>query len=122
MKKGGNPSDGLPLFCILAIGNRLPLRNGGGMETYNAFRTEGAAEYCGFKKPTFEKLRLIPDAGPPFCRIGRSIIYLKEDLDRWLKEHRVGSTSQPSAAQPRGRRARKVDRQAKNGAGLERQV
>ena len=29
--------------------------------------------------------------GPPFVRIGRSIRYRVEDLDRWLLEHRVGS-------------------------------
>ena len=27
--------------------------------------------------------------GPPYVRVGRRILYLKEDLDNWLREHRV---------------------------------
>jgi hypothetical protein len=27
--------------------------------------------------------------GPNFVRFGRSIRYLKEDLDRWLEKHRI---------------------------------
>jgi len=27
--------------------------------------------------------------GPPFIRLGKSIRYLKEDLDNWIFEHRV---------------------------------
>ncbi len=26
---------------------------------------------------------------PPFCRIGRKILYLRADLDAWLRRHRV---------------------------------
>lgn len=26
---------------------------------------------------------------PPYCRIGRKILYLRADLDAWLKSHRV---------------------------------
>jgi hypothetical protein len=27
-------------------------------------------------------------AGPPFLKIGRKVLYLVEDLDTWLLEHR----------------------------------
>lgn len=26
---------------------------------------------------------------PPYCRIGRKILYLRADLDAWLRRHRV---------------------------------
>lgn len=58
------------------------------------FRTRDASEYLGMPQSTLEKLRLRGD-GPPFIRLtGRAIGYLKEDLDRWLRERRVSSTSQ----------------------------
>ncbi len=36
--------------------------------------------------------------GPPFVRIGRKILYLREDLDGWLDKHRVERGGTRSAA------------------------
>lgn len=58
----------------------------------NVLRTQQAAEYCGFKQSTFEKLR-VTGGGPMFCRLGRTILYLRADLDDWIECHRIDSTS-----------------------------
>ena len=61
-------------------------------------RTDPAAEYCGFKKSTFEKWRCTGE-GPDFIRRGKSVFYDIEDLDRWLAAlPRYGSTSEADAA------------------------
>jgi len=63
-------------------------------------RTPHAAEYCGLKPPTFEKLRLRGE-GPVFIRLGsRAVGYLVEDLDAWLESRRRTSTSDHG---PRGK-------------------
>ena len=75
-------------------------------------RTKAAAEHCGYKESTFEKMRLTggPDS-PPFSKIGRTIIYDVDLLDRWIEDHRVGSTSEvASESKPRRRRAIAADR------------
>ncbi|MBL4647439.1 MAG: helix-turn-helix domain-containing protein [Gammaproteobacteria bacterium] len=30
--------------------------------------------------------------GPPFVKVGRNILYLKDDLEAWLEQHRVHRT------------------------------
>jgi hypothetical protein len=33
--------------------------------------------------------------GPPWVRIGRSVRYLRDDLDAWLMQHRLGAPRRP---------------------------
>ena len=64
-------------------------------------RTRKAAEYVGSTKSTLEKLRLTGD-GPPFIKLGRTVVYDTTDLDQWLASRRRHSTSEPppEAARP----------------------
>jgi predicted DNA-binding transcriptional regulator AlpA len=59
-------------------------------------RTKAAAEYLGYSESTLEKKRLTGN-GPTFIRLGvrGAIVYDTRDLDAWLAEHRVSSTSEP---------------------------
>ena len=51
-----------------------------------------AAAELGVKTGTLAKWRLTGD-GPAFHRVGARIRYSRSDLDRWLTERRVRSTS-----------------------------
>ena len=70
-----------------------------------ALREKAAADYIGMS-PAFLRLDRMNGPtknrtpGPPFVRKGRRIIYLIDDLDRWLEEHRVvrGSNKQSEEA------------------------
>lgn len=55
-------------------------------------RTREAAIYTGLAKSTLEKLR-VAGGGCPYIRIGRAVIYDRNDLDKWLASHRRRSTS-----------------------------
>ncbi len=59
-------------------------------ETY--YTPEEAAEYLRSSPSTLAKLRLY-GGGPAFTRIGRVIRYRRSDLDRWMSEKLVRSTS-----------------------------
>lgn len=60
--------------------------------------TEGAAEYTSFAASTLEKMRTY-GGGPRFAKCGgRSIRYRQSDLDAWLAETMVSSTSELKAA------------------------
>lgn len=60
--------------------------------------TEGAAEYTSFAASTLEKMRTY-GGGPRFAKCGgRSIRYRQGDLDAWLAETMVSSTSELKAA------------------------
>ncbi len=50
-------------------------------------RVKQAAEYCGLSKSFLDKARIY-GGGPAFMRLGRSIIYNTEDLDRWLSSQK----------------------------------
>lgn len=59
----------------------------------NIFKEKEAAEYIGMSRSFLRQdrmngLRERRTAGPSFIKIGRSIRYLKEDLDAWLMKHR----------------------------------
>jgi len=55
-------------------------------------RTADAAGYCGMAKSTLEKLR-VTGGGPPYLKIGRTVVYNVADLDEWLATKRRSSTS-----------------------------
>jgi predicted DNA-binding transcriptional regulator AlpA len=61
---------------------------------HRRLRTPAAADYVGYSESTLEKKRLT-GAGPPFIRLGRSIVYDTRDLDAWLATRRARSTSEP---------------------------
>jgi hypothetical protein len=52
-----------------------------------------AAPYIGMSRSFLRQSRMNGKrqnrtAGPPFLKIGRKVLYLAEDLDTWLLEHR----------------------------------
>lgn len=56
--------------------------------------TRQASEYLGVSEIALRMGRCDgPRHGrmqpPPFCKVGRKILYLRDDLDRWLEAHRV---------------------------------
>lgn len=69
-----------------------PEENGG---SENALRLSNAeaADYLGLKTATLNKWRVYGD-GPPFIKIGRIIQYRKSDLDAFLNERLMRSTSE----------------------------
>lgn len=64
------------------------------MEHYaGPINTRDAARRLGLAESTLEKARLT-GTGPPFLKLGRTVRYRCEDLDKWLENHLVQSTSQ----------------------------
>ncbi len=57
-----------------------------------ALSTPWAAEYLGLSPATLEALRS-RGGGPAFAKLGRRVVYRREDLDAWLAERRRKSTS-----------------------------
>jgi hypothetical protein len=63
-------------------------------------RNDDAADYCGYKGPTFEKMR-VAGTGPVYHKRGRIVLYRVGDLDEWLAQGRRRSTSDlPAGAVP----------------------
>lgn len=56
--------------------------------------TVGAANYLGLSRSTLEKARLY-GGGPKFYKYSRLVRYRREDLDEWLSERLVSTTSEP---------------------------
>lgn len=53
-----------------------------------------AATYLGLSRATLRRARMEGSrashfASPPYVRLGRSIRYLRRDLEAWLEKHRV---------------------------------
>ncbi len=55
--------------------------------------TIAAAEYVGCSPRTLEKNRCY-GGGPKYAKLGRRVVYRVADLDAWIEEHLVGSTSE----------------------------
>ena len=53
------------------------------------YPTEQAADYVGLSRASLVTRRW-RGTGPKFIKLGRRVIYLKEDLDTWLESHRDG--------------------------------
>lgn len=68
-------------------------------------KTSAAADHIGLAVPTLEKMRVYGN-GPLFLKLGRSVRYRVVDLDRWLIERQVASTSQPASQGVEARHAR----------------
>lgn len=61
-------------------------------------KEKDAAEYIGMSRSFLRQDRMNGfrenrTPGPKFLKIGRSIRYLKEDLDEWLNQHRINRAS-----------------------------
>ncbi len=66
-------------------------------------RTRDAAQYCGLKKSTLEKLRCY-GGGPRFIRRSRSVFYPLVELNAWLNGlTRFRNTSEADAARESGK-------------------
>jgi excisionase family DNA binding protein len=64
------------------------------MSSEETYLTPGeAAAYLHNSASTLAKLRVY-GGGPAFCRIGKSIRYRRCDLDQYMAERRVRSTSE----------------------------
>ena len=71
------------------------------MTPYGKLSTEQAARYLGVCRKTLDRLRT--DGGSPaYCKLGKSVRYLREDLDEWARTGRRPSTSDDgsTATQP----------------------
>lgn len=58
---------------------------------------EDAAEWLGLSASYMNKLRVSGD-GPAFHKIGRRVLYRRNDLEQWLNSRRFANTSQAEAA------------------------
>jgi hypothetical protein len=67
------------------------------------------AQYLGVSRSTLRQARIGYLKGrlptPPFVKVGRKVIYLLDDLDRWLESHRqpLGTNKQSDLFIERGR-------------------
>lgn len=62
--------------------------------------TKAAAGYVGLSVSTLAKLRLSGN-GPAYCKLGRRVVYRREDLDAWLESRVVRNTSDADARLPK---------------------
>jgi predicted site-specific integrase-resolvase len=49
-------------------------------------RTRAAEEYTGFSRRTLHRWRV---AGLPWHLVEGSVVYHRDDIDRWMNKHRV---------------------------------
>lgn len=63
------------------------------LENIRGLNEKQAAQYIGFSSQYLRasrlKTRLKPSDAPPFIKIGGRIVYLRDDLDKWLESHRT---------------------------------
>ncbi len=62
-----------------------------------ALNTEGAARYLSLAESTLEKAR-VTGSGPRYLKLGRAVRYRLCDLDAWMAQRTVASTSEQVAA------------------------
>lgn len=64
---------------------------------------EAAGAFLGLSPRTLERFR-VQGCGPSFLKLGRRVIYARDDLVKWAEAQRRTSTSDPGpAARPSGR-------------------
>lgn len=59
---------------------------------------KAAAQYIGMSRSFLRQARMDGKRrnrtpGPPFSKVGRRVLYLLDDLDAWLEEHRSADRS-----------------------------
>jgi excisionase family DNA binding protein len=52
-----------------------------------------AARFLRLSERTLERLR-VSGGGPKYVKIGRRVFYRQQDLEAWVADHLVGSTSE----------------------------
>jgi predicted DNA-binding transcriptional regulator AlpA len=57
---------------------------------------DAAAEFLGLASSTLAKMRLSGN-GPLYCKLGRRVVYRKEDLEAWRESRVVRNTSDANA-------------------------
>ena len=65
-----------------------------------AFTTAEASQYIAMSESFLRQARIDGERenrtpGPPFVKIGRSVRYLKQDLDDWLERHKSATVELP---------------------------
>jgi hypothetical protein len=66
----------------------------------NGIPASGAALLTGLSESTLAKLR-VNGNGPPYCKLGRRVIYRAEDLQSWLKSRFASNTSDAESRLPK---------------------
>ena len=54
----------------------------------NVLREPDAASYLGLSRAYLRQARM-HGRGPAFVRIGRAVVYRRDDLDQFLNQHRI---------------------------------
>ena len=62
---------------------------------YKYLTNNEAAEYLRMSPRTLEGYR-VRGGGPAFCKVGRRVVYVLQDLDAWVQGNRHESTSEIS--------------------------
>ena len=65
-----------------------------------ALTADDAAKVLGLAPSTLAKLRLSGN-GPAYCKLGRRVVYRREDLEVWLESRLVRHTSDADARLPK---------------------
>jgi len=63
-----------------------------------------AAEHLRLSKSTLDKLRVY-GGGPTYMKLGRTVVYARDDLDAWMSSRRRESTAANDNAVAAGRAA-----------------
>jgi predicted DNA-binding transcriptional regulator AlpA len=77
-----------------------------------------AGKVLGLATSTLAKLRLSGN-GPVYCKLGRRVVYRREDLETWLESRVARNSSDADARLPKNltrKRAEKTDNPSKTGA------
>jgi hypothetical protein len=69
------------------------------MPEHTVLRPEQAAQYLTLSVQRLAKLRL-EGGGPIFCKAGRTVLYRRDDLDRWLAARSRRSTCDSGSGLP----------------------
>lgn len=77
----------------MTVQGKTPLIPLGRPLTHRLMTEKQAAPYIGMSRSFLRQSRMNGrrqnrTPGPPFLKIGRKVLYLAEDLDTWLLEHR----------------------------------
>ena len=73
--------------------DKTPVISSGRPPKHRLLTEKQAAPYIGMSRSFLRQSRMNGrrqnrTPGPPFLKIGRKVLYLAEDLDTWLLEHR----------------------------------
>ena len=77
----------------MVVQHKTPLISFGRRPNHRLLTEKQAAPYIGMSRSFLRQSRMngkreTRTPGPPYLKIGRKVLYLAEDLDAWLLEHR----------------------------------